>query len=58
MAGCTFRSSGRIFPMHSPGSLPVLGAQLIGAFAAGDALAGAIPAITAEAFDFPARCAR
>jgi threonine synthase len=38
----------------SPGSLPELGAQLIGAFAQGDALAGAVPGITADAFDFPA----
>ncbi len=37
-----------------PASLPELGAQLIGAFAAGDPLAAAIPAITAEAFNFPA----
>ncbi len=37
-----------------PASLAGLGARLIGAFAEGDALAAAIPAITAEAFDFPA----
>jgi threonine synthase len=36
------------------GTLPELGAQLIGAFAAGDPLESAIPAITAEAFNFPA----
>jgi threonine synthase len=38
----------------APGSLPELGRQLIGAFAEGDALEAAIPAITADAFDFPA----
>jgi threonine synthase len=38
----------------APGSLPELGRQLIGAFAAGDPLAGAVPAITADAFNFPA----
>jgi threonine synthase len=37
-----------------PASLPELGARLIGAFAAGDPLEPAIPAITAEAFNFPA----
>jgi threonine synthase len=37
-----------------PASLPELAAQLIGAFAEGDPLAAAIPAITAEAFNFPA----
>ena len=37
-----------------PASLPELGARLIGAFAAGDPLESAIPAITAEAFNFPA----
>jgi threonine synthase len=36
------------------GSLPQLGQELIGAFARGDALADAVPAITADAFDFPA----
>lgn len=35
-------------------SLPDLAARLIGRFADGDALAGSIPAITAEAFDFAA----
>jgi threonine synthase len=35
-------------------TLPELGCQLIGAFAAGDALADAVPAITADAFNFPA----
>ena len=37
-----------------PGSLPELGRQLIGIFAAGDALADAVPTITADAFNFPA----
>jgi threonine synthase len=35
-------------------SLPQLGQQLIGAFAAGDPLAAAVPAISADAFNFPA----
>lgn len=34
--------------------LPALGTKLIGFFAAGDPLAQAMPAITAEAFNFPA----
>ena len=38
----------------TPGALPVVGASLIGAFAAGDALGPQIPAITRDAFDFPA----
>jgi threonine synthase len=42
------------FSTLAGGSLPELGARLIGAFAAGDALAASIPTITAEAFDFPA----
>ncbi len=37
-----------------PGDLPSLGRQLIGAFAVGDALADAVPAITSDAFNFPA----
>ena len=37
-----------------PGSLPELGSALIGAVAGEDALAAQIPAITADAFDFPA----
>jgi len=37
-----------------PEPLPQLGARLIGVFAAEDPLAAAVPAITAEAFDFPA----
>jgi threonine synthase len=37
-----------------PASLPSLGASLIGGFAAGDPLAQAIPAITADAFNFEA----
>jgi threonine synthase len=36
------------------GDLPSLGKQLIGTFAAGDALADAVPAITQDAFNFPA----
>jgi threonine synthase len=38
----------------SPADLPSLGQQLIGSFAAGDALADAVPAITRDAFNFPA----
>jgi threonine synthase len=38
----------------SGGDLPTLGRQLIGAFAAGDTLADAVPAITRDAFNFPA----
>ncbi len=38
----------------APASLPALGAALIGRFAEGDPLADAIPAITAEAFNFAA----
>ncbi|MEO6080720.1 MAG: threonine synthase [Steroidobacteraceae bacterium] len=38
----------------APGDLPSLGQQLIGAFAAGDALSDAVPAITRDAFNFPA----
>jgi threonine synthase len=34
--------------------LPALAARLLATFVAGDALAGALPAITAEAFNFPA----
>ena len=37
-----------------PGALPEVAAKLIGAFAQGDALAPQIPAITRDAFDFPA----
>jgi threonine synthase len=37
-----------------PAPLPELGRELIGAFAADDALAGEIGAITADAFNFPA----
>jgi threonine synthase len=37
-----------------PGDLPLLGQQLIGPFAAGDALAEAVPAITRDAFNFAA----
>lgn len=37
-----------------PASLPELGSALIGAVAGDDALAAQIPAITADAFDFPA----
>ncbi len=37
-----------------PASLPRLGCDLIGAVAGNDALAGQIPAITADAFSFPA----
>jgi threonine synthase len=37
-----------------PGDLPSLGRQLIGSFAEGDALAEAVPAITSDAFNFPA----
>jgi threonine synthase len=35
-------------------SLPALAQELIGSFAVGDALASAVPAITADAFSFPA----
>jgi len=35
-------------------ALPQIGAALIGAFAQGDALAGAVPEITRDAFNFPA----
>jgi threonine synthase len=42
------------FRSLQPGPLPELGAQLIGHFASDDALAAAIPAITTEAFNFPA----
>lgn len=38
----------------APGELPALGQQLIGAFAAGDTLADSVPAITRDAFNFPA----
>jgi threonine synthase len=38
----------------TPAPLPAVGASLIGAFAEGDALAPQIPAITRDAFDFPA----
>lgn len=37
-----------------PGELPQIGAALIGAFAEGDALAGAVPDIVRDAFNFPA----
>jgi threonine synthase len=37
-----------------PGDLPSMGQQLIGSFAAGDALAEAVPAITRDAFNFAA----
>ena len=37
-----------------PAALPVVGAQLIGAFAEGDALAPQVADITRDAFDFPA----
>ncbi len=38
----------------APGSLPEVGASLIGAFAAGDPLAAQVPEITRDAFNFPA----
>jgi threonine synthase len=38
----------------TPGDLPSMGQQLIGSFAAGDALADAVPAITRDAFNFAA----
>lgn len=38
----------------APGELSALGQQLIGGFAAGDSLADAVPAITRDAFNFPA----
>jgi threonine synthase len=37
-----------------PGDLPSMGQQLIGSFAAGDALVDAVPAITRDAFNFAA----
>jgi threonine synthase len=37
-----------------PAALPEVGASLIGAFAEGDALATQVPAITRDAFNFPA----
>jgi threonine synthase len=37
-----------------PGDLPALGNTLIGAFAAGDPLSAEVPAITRDAFNFPA----
>jgi threonine synthase len=41
-------------PHLAPSPLPELGRALIGAFAADDALAAELPAITADAFNFPA----
>ncbi|MFO7326230.1 MAG: threonine synthase [Pseudomonadota bacterium] len=41
-------------PHLAPAPLPELGRALIGAFAADDALAAELPAITADAFNFPA----
>jgi threonine synthase len=38
----------------APGELASLGQQLIGSFAAGDALSDAVPSITQDAFNFPA----
>jgi len=42
----------------APAALPDVGASLVGAFAAGDALAAQVPDITRDAFNFPAPVVR
>jgi threonine synthase len=42
----------------APAALPEVGAKLVGAFAAGDALAAQVPDITRDAFNFPAPVVR